>query len=232
MKQFFIALLFSAQALMAFSQQPDLRRKIDVTGSAEMEITPDILYIGIALKEYYNGNKRTASIEELEQQLQKAVAKAGIPRENLAVNNISSYNYDWERKKNPNFAARKQYRLKLSEPSLFTKVLAGIDPRNIEYTNIESVEHSRMPEFRRQLKIQALRAAREKAGYLAEAVGDQVGDALDIQELNNDEGPTPMYANSVYRFKTEDAASDASAPIDFKKIKLNYQVKAIFELKK
>ena len=35
----------------AMAQQVDLRRKINVSGTAETEVTPDIIYIGISLKE-------------------------------------------------------------------------------------------------------------------------------------------------------------------------------------
>ena len=231
MKKVLMLSLFVAMAIVSFSQTVDLRRKIDVTGSAQSEITPDIIYVGISLKEYYNGNKKAADIDELEKQLLEAVVKAGIPKENLFINNVSGYNYSWERKKNPNFAAGKQYRLKLTDPSKFNQVLGALDPKSIEYTNIESYEHSKIAEYRKELKIKALQAAKEKAAYLAETLGDKVGDALDIQEINNDENPGgPMYANAMVRYKSEDAS--APADIDFKKIKLNYQVKVVFELKK
>jgi uncharacterized protein len=232
MKKILTLCLFLVTAMVSFSQTIDLRRKIDVTGSAETEITPDIIYINIALKEYYNGNKKAADIEDLEIKLVEAVVKAGVPKENLFINNVSGYNYSWERKKNPNFMAGKQYRLKLTDPSKFNQIINALDPKSIEYTNIEGYEHSNIAEYRKTLKIQALKAAKEKAAYLAETLGDKVGDALDIQEINNDENPgvLPVYANAMVRFKNADAPIPAD--IDFKKIKLNYQVKVVFELKK
>lgn len=231
MKKVLMLSLFAAITMVSFSQTVDLRRKIDVTGSAQTEITPDIIYVGISLKEYYNGSKKVADIDDLEKQLLNAVVKAGIPKENLFINNVSGYNYTWEKKKNPNFAAAKQYRLKLTDPSKFNLIIAELDPKAIAYTNIESFEHSKIAEYRKDLKIKALQAAKEKATYLAETLGDKVGDALDIQEINNDENPgVPMYANAMIRYKSEDAS--APADIDFKKIKLEYQVKVVFELKK
>lgn len=51
-----IVALFS---LSAMAQQVDLRKKISVSGSAETEITPDIIYISISLKEYLkDGNSK------------------------------------------------------------------------------------------------------------------------------------------------------------------------------
>jgi len=225
--------LLSASTFFSFAQTLDTRRKIEVTGTAETEITPDIIYVVISLKEYYNGNKKAANIDELEKQLLDAVIKSGIGKENLFVNNISSYNYILEKKKNPNFAASKQFRIKLSDPSKFNQVLSALDPKSIEYTNIESYDYSRMAELRKELKIKALQAAMQKATYLAEAVNDKVGNALEIQELNNDESPIrPVYANAVFKYNAADAAESAPADIDFKKIKINYQMRVTFELKK
>ncbi len=169
-----------------FSQSIDLRRKIDVTGSAQTEITPDIIYVGISLKEYYNGNKKVSDIDELEKQLLEAVVKAGIPKENLFINNVSGYNNSWEKKRTP-ISQLRNNTPEINRSSKFNQVLGALDPKSIEYTNIESYEHSKIADYRKELKIKALQAAKEKAAYLTETLGDKVGDALDIQEINNDE---------------------------------------------
>jgi uncharacterized protein YggE len=229
MKKIVMLCFLAVVAIAGYSQTVDLRRKIDVVGSADMEITPDIIYVGISLKEYYNGNKKAADIDELEKDLQKAVVKAGIPKENLFINNVSAYNYTLLKKKNPNFAASKQYRIKLTDPSKFNEILSALDPKAIESTNIDSYDHSKMAEFRKELKIKALEAAKEKAKYLADAVNDKIGSALEIQELNNDgNNPMPVFANTMVRYKSDDGGEPAD--IDFKKIKLHYEVKTIFEL--
>ncbi len=64
------------------------------------------------------------------------------------------------------------------------------------------------------------------------SIGGSLGSPLDITEINNEYYPQPIYrANTM--MKTE-AAMDAAASmpdIDFKKIKLTYQMKAVFEIK-
>jgi len=233
MRKIFFVALISGIAITTSAQTLDLRRKIEVSGSAETEVTPDIIYVGISLKEYYrdNANKKKVDIEDLEKQLQTAVLNAGIPKENFTINNISSYNYTWEKKKNPDFLARKQYRIKVTDLNKFNQILNGVDARAIEYTNIESYDYSKMESLKKDLKIKALQAAKDKASYLAEAVNDKVGDAIEIQEINNEVYPQPYYRANVM-MKAETASADSSMPdIDFKKIKLNYQMRAIFELK-
>ncbi|MBC8054765.1 MAG: SIMPL domain-containing protein [Sphingobacteriaceae bacterium] len=232
-KLVFIALL-SSLSLSGFSQNVDTRRRIEVSGSAEAEVTPDIIYVGISLKEYFRDNtKKKVEIEELEKQLQTAVLNAGIPKENFTINNISSYNYAYERKKNPGFLARKQYRIKVTDLNRYNQIISAIDPKGVEYTNIESYDYSKIEALKQDLKIRALRAAKDKASYLAAAVDDRVGDALEIQEINNEYYPQPMYRANVAMLDKGMGAEAAPMPdIDFKKIKLNYQMRAVFELKK
>lgn len=231
MKRLMIIALLSIFSISGFAQPADLRRKIEVSGTAETEVTPDIIYIGISLKEYFkdNANKKKVEIEELEQQLQTAVQKAGVPDADFTINNISSYNYSFEKKKNPEFLAKKQYRIKLSDLSKLNQILSAVEPKGIEYTNIESYDYSKIESLKQELKIKALKAAKEKATYLAAAVGDKIGAALNIQEINNESYPQPMYRANVASFEAK--AMDSSMPeIDFKKIKLNYEMRAVFEL--
>ncbi len=209
------------------AQQVDLRRKINVSGSAETEVTPDIIYIGISLKEYLNGKKKV-EITELEKQLYAAVQKAGIAKENLTVSNLSSWNYATEKKKNPDFLASKQYRLKVSDLNKFNSIIEAIDAKGIASTNIESYDYSKIEGLKKELKIKALLAAKEKAAYMVEALGDKLGAVIDIQD-GGDNVIQPVYRN--YMMKAEMADAGAAPEIDFKKIKLNFTVNAVFEIK-
>lgn len=200
-------------------------------GSAETEVTPDIIYISISLKEYFrdNNNRKKVEIEDLEQQLQSAVLKAGIPKENFTINNISSYTDYWNRKKDPAFLASKQYRIKVSDLTKLNEILSAVDPKGIAYSNIDGYDYSKMESLKKELKIKALLAAKEKASYLTAALGQKVGKAIEIQEINNEYYPQPMYrANTMMKSDVSEAA--AMPEIDFKKIKLNYQMRTVFEI--
>src|SRR5687767_10306806 len=63
-------------------------KKIEVTGSAEMEVTPDEIYFSVSLREYFKDKDRNkVGITELEKQLQSAVNAAGVPKENFQIEN-------------------------------------------------------------------------------------------------------------------------------------------------
>ena len=67
--------------------------------SAEIEITPDEIYVEIQLQEYKDGSKKV-QLNTLESQLVKGVVKVGIGEENLTVSNVSGYNWNWRQTKN------------------------------------------------------------------------------------------------------------------------------------
>ncbi|MEJ7557416.1 MAG: SIMPL domain-containing protein [Pedobacter sp.] len=231
-----LAIAFAAVlSLSASAQQVDLRKKISVSGSSEMEVTPDIIYLSISLKEYFkdNSNKKKVDITTLENQLFTAVQKAGLDKDNLTINNLSSYNYATEKKKNPDFLASKQYRLKVTDLNKWNDIIGAVDAKGIAYTNIESYDYSKIEALKKDLKVKALQAAKIKASYLVEALGDKLGSVIDIQEVNNEQYPQPIYrTNMMMKSAMADVnAEAAAADIDFKKIKLNYTMNTVFEIK-
>ena len=230
MKKLFILAALLTVTLTTFAQTPDLRRKIEVTGSAEQEVTPDIIYVSISLKEYLNG-KNKVDITTLEKQLQKAATDAGIAKEDFTISNINSYNYIIKKKSDPNFLASKQYRIKMRDLNAINVILSKIDDKGIQSTAVDSYDYSKIAELRRDLKIKALQAAREKATYLLNSIGEKLGGAIDIQDIDNEPMNQPVRYNMAFKSVQADGAAEQS-DVDFKKIKLNYQVRAVFEIVK
>ncbi|GAA4927125.1 SIMPL domain-containing protein [Mucilaginibacter defluvii] len=230
MKKLMMMVAFFAATYGAFAQTADLRRKIEVTGIAEKEVTPDIINVSVSLREYMDGKKKI-SISELEKQLEKAVAAAGVAKEDFTVNNVSSWNMATEKKKNPDFLVSKQYSIKFRELNKYNQILSKIDPKGIQSTNIDSYDYSKINELKKELKIQALLSAKEKATYLVTALGDKLGGVINISETDNSSFPQArMYANMSMRGAAE-AGDVAESDIDFKKIKLSFQINAVFEIK-
>ncbi|EHQ26941.1 SIMPL domain-containing protein [Mucilaginibacter paludis] len=225
-KIFFAAIVLFT--LNASAQTVDMRRKIEVTGTAETEVTPDIIYFSISLKEYMDGKSRV-SIETLEGELQKALTEAGIPKEDFTINNISGY-ATYQKKKDPNFLASKQYRIKFHNLNKINQILASVDAKGIESTYIESSDYSKIEELKNQLKLKALLAAKDKAAFLLNGIGEKLGGAIEVTEIDNG-GYTPI-RNVMYMAKSAVADAGAGQDIDYKKIKLSFQIKVVFEIVK
>lgn len=212
-------------------------RKIEVSGFSEMEVIPDELYFTISLREYFKDEKNQKDkvpISALEKQLVKAVADAGLPKENLSVSGVGGYQQHWDKNKKPaTFLESKQYQLKVSEADKLDGILSKVDSRGIQYANMSRVDHSRKEEFKKEVKIKALQQAREKAAYLLEGIGEKLGPVLEIREVeDNAHYPVPMYKSNMRMMAAE--AADGSVPdsdLDYQKIKLSYRMQAVFEIR-
>lgn len=210
----------------AFAQNVDLRRKIELSGIAEKEVTPDIINVSISLQEYLDGKKKI-TLDQLEGQLEKAVNDAGIAKEDFTISNVSAWNNTYQKKKNPDFLAAKQYGIRFHDLNKYNQILSAIDPKGIQSTNIESYDYSKMTELKRDLKIQALLAAKEKATYLLSSINEKLGRPISIIESDNSNYPAPrIYANRAMVADKSTGDSD----IDIKKIKLSFQIQAVFEI--
>ena len=85
-------------------------------------------------------------------------------------------------------------------------------------------------QIRKDLKIQAVKAAKEKAQYLASAIDEQVGVAVTINEPG--EAFYPMYANvRSNKIMAQDVEQTDQAEVDFSKIKYKFEVTVVFALK-
>ncbi|POY35061.1 SIMPL domain-containing protein [Solitalea longa] len=231
-----IALIAAGFSTMAQTAVVNPVKKIEVTGTAEMEIVPDIIYLNIALKEYYkdNNNKNKVAIEAVEKQLQQAVIDAGVPKENFMLDNVYGYNYDWnirDKKRDPNFLARKQYRLKLTKLDKVNDILSAVDPKGIESVNVAEYTHSKIDDFKKELKIKAMKDAKEKAAYLVTAIGEQLGGVLEIYDNESQPVYYPRPMMAMYKSADAMGAAEAMPEIDFKSIKLKSDVRLIFSIK-
>ena len=207
--------------------QTDNRKKIEVSGRADMEVVPDIIYLQIVLKEYKTGSK-TISLNTLEEGLVKAINQLGIPKENLTVDNIYGYNWEWRKKKVDDFLASKSFKLKLSDVKLINNLIEKLDAEGINSMNVGEVSHTKIDEYRMQLKIEALKIAKTKARALLASIDEEIGVALDIQEMNYDN--QPMYARNTMTMEYK-MQGDYMSEVEFKNITISAEVRAVFEIK-
>src|SRR5690606_19715934 len=103
----------------------------------------------------------------------------------------------------------------------------------VQYSNVDAYEYSGKKELEKELKIQAIKDAKARATYMAEALGDQVGKALSVSESGYVNYPQPVYKAYRANVMMAEAAvmDDVSLDIVFKKVKFSYTVNVVFELK-
>lgn len=205
---------------------------IDVVGTGEMEIVPDEIYISFTLKERFDGKKKI-DIEDQEKELKKKLLKLNIDLNNLQLADASADYVKIKRKKN-DVIASKDYLLKVTSTSMLADVFDVLDEVKAFNADIQRVDHSEIEKYRKEVKMMAVRNAKEKAAYLLEAIGESLGKPLYIQERENYNEMPLMRKTAMLAVAAPEAADNQEQPLPeltFQKIKLKYQVSARFAIK-
>jgi uncharacterized protein len=233
-----IVLLTLSNPIISLAQQTNMDKptvkKIEVTGSAEQEVLPDEIYVTVSLKEYFKEkeNKTKIDIMVLEKQLQTAVNEAGIAKENFSIGSIDGYREWWGRKKPTTFLESKSYILKVSNLFKIDGIISKVSEKGVAYVNIDRYEYSKIEQLRKEIKTKALQAAKAKAQYLLEGISEQLGEAIEITEVNNEYHNPNVYSNmALMKTAAADATPMPESNIDVQKIKVRYEMKAVFKIK-
>lgn len=209
-------------------------KKISVTGMAELEVEPDEISVVIELREYYK-DKQKIDIEPIKKQFMDACVKAGIADDNIRLQNVGGYNVNnfWDRKKrkDPDFFASVSYIVKIGNTKIMDQLIARLDENATVNLYVSKLSNSKENEYRKTIKQDALKNAREKAIYMCDAIGEKVGGAIYIEEVNNEVYYPPM--GKAMMMATTNAAADnmETTSTEFQKIKIRYEVRAEFEIK-
>lgn len=215
------------------TQAPEKTAYIDVTGTAEKEVIPDEIYIQIIIREKYV-NKVKVSIEEQEVKLKNALKTIEIDLSNLFLSDANA-NYvkvSWQKK---DVLTKKDYTLKVTNATEVGKVFQELDKLEITEASISKVNHSKIDSLQQEVRVLAIKAAKEKADYLLAAIGEQTGKPLIVTEA-----PITLSRQDIARMPVRSASlgtssiegSDQKAyEIDFQKIKLSASIYVKFSIK-
>lgn len=205
---------------------------IEVVGNSEMEIVPNEIYISFTLKERMDG-KSKITIESQEAEVKKQLQKAGFNLDKLSLADASSGFVTVKRKKQEVLAS-KNYVIKVATTKEIASVFEVLDAVEALNADITRVAHSEIEKYRKEVKILAVKAAKEKAIYMLGAIDETVGKPLMIQERESydDIVPVTRMANMKAMAMEDSELSAEDLPeLTFQKIKLKYSVFARFEIK-
>ncbi len=241
----YILLLSAIFAFTFLTKAQDTQKEhsIKVIGTAEMEIVPDEIYMSVTLREYTNKDKKKFTIEELEKNLVNYIEKiTTTDKKDIKMDNMSAYVLSMKRK-NKDEIITKSYDVKFKNSQQVYLLYSVMDSLGISKASVSKYSHSKMDEYKKQIKINAIKAAREKANYLMEAIGEKAGKAIGVTEVTGfvsvDDGTDDnIRGNSFYRSRhsqsntTEDYASavEVGNTIGDKTIKLNYAINVEFAI--
>ena len=228
-KVFLLAFALFAWNILANAQESD-ERYVEVTGSSEIEVVPDEIHFLIQIKEYWEEEYTGKSKKEedfrtkvplamIEKDLRKSLRKIGISDEAIRTQEVGDY---WRKE----FLIGKQLDIRLTDFEQINSIIRSVNTWGIESMRIGELKHKDLPMYRKQGKIEALKAAREKASYLVEAMGKQLGEVIRIIEPAD---------NNISRYLPFQAQSNVSmgtaATEQYRVIKLRYEMTARFAIK-
>lgn len=229
-KVFLLAVALLTWSLVADAQESE-GRYIEVTGSSEIDVVPDEIHFLITIKEYwaeeFDGKSKEEDyrtkvpLEWIEKDLRRALRKAGIADEAIRTQEIGDH---W-RQRGKEFLIGKQLDIRLTDFEQINSLVRRVDTKGIESMHLGELKHKDLPAYRKQGKIEALKAAREKAAYLVEAMGQKLGEVVHIIEPaeNDISRYLPFQAHSNVKMGTATAEQ-------YRVIKLRYEMTARFAI--
>jgi uncharacterized protein len=233
MKSSVLVSLFLFVSIISFAQEGFKGEHfIEVTGNAKQEVDPNEIYVNVQLREFEE-NREKVSLEKLDKEFWDAIKGANIDKKKVSLANVGSQFGKLGRKDKDAFR-EKTYQLILSSGGELEKLLEKIEPVKVNQVVITKVSHTDIEKFRIELKVKALQAAKTKAESLLKSIGSEIGKPLMVREFENFYPQNDMATNVMVRSKVgyeAEGGMPAEDPTAFRKITLQAQVTAQFEIK-
>ena len=208
---------------------------IEVTGKAELEILPDLIYLKIILSDKENKDK--LALPEIEKKMIEILSEIGIDinKDLSLVDFAGNLKLYWIKS---DVKLSKQYQLTVHDSKTLQKIFFEFQKLGISNISIERLDHSEIEQYRKNVKINAIKAAKEKATLLTEALNQNIGKALYIQEADylspySASNTLQRTAVNVKIRGVSSISSNESMPteIEFESIKVESTILVRFELK-
>jgi uncharacterized protein YggE len=199
------------------------KNSIEVTGVAEMEVEPDEIIFNIGIK---GDNKN--QLADNEKLLFETLKNNGVKNEDIKFKSMYQNIYS----KTKIFT--KNFQFKINKKTDMSSLFEGLNQKWVNNINIAEIKNTKIADFRKTVKINALKAAKEKADYLLESIGKKVGTPLEITEIEDytSDMVVPMaYRSKVVNVQLEAADSNVDYSFDnIENIKLKYSIKTKYEI--
>ncbi len=196
---------------------------IEVTGQGKMEISPNEIYLSIFINEADRGK---LSMEKLEKDMLKRLTSLGIDTDKQLK--VLSFNSGFRnRVLGQKINTSKRYELMLQKTKQVPQVFAELERLNISNINLIRVDHSERETLEIEVKVAAVRSAKEKAEQMLAELGKKVGDPLFIQEFNRrNYGFQDEFAARTSSFAETESLPD----LDFRTIVIQYNIQVRFAI--
>jgi uncharacterized protein YggE len=236
---FLIIFLFTFGYANCQDNSEDKSRYIEVTGSAEMEVQPDEIIFTIKYSEYWKEEFEKGKVyadyvtkiplEDIEKSVLNELTNIGITKEQMILSDATSTTY-WVAE-GKGFRKSKTISIVLKDFNKVNEIINNVKTKGVIYMAISELKNKNITEYRKQVKIEAMKAAKEKATYLLQSVGENIGRVITAIEIENNNSYLWRQKNSYSNTMLTNNSTTSDNDENIKKIKLKYEIKVRFEIK-
>lgn len=209
----------------------DKQKVVEVTGSATIEVQPDIMDWDIRVQDDYDNLKSAVSNNESSvEKILEFLKSQGVKRERISTSGLRvNKNYTYYDSKVKKYTVTNYVWFSVNDINLYQKFADYFVSFDNVFINSTNLTASNEIETRKQARINALNAAKEKAEMMAAVFGKEIGDPLMISE-------EPVYSyfsntlNNVYT-PGERTESDSGPTFSRGMVTVTAKVKVTFLLK-
>lgn len=198
---------------------------IEVSGRAEVEVVPDKIYVQITID---GDSKGQETVLQQEKEMVQRFDALGIDVEKkLVVQEL--FNSALKSNKVTTF---KMYRLEVNSATQLAHVFQALQAIGIAQAEIESVDVSNKEELIQKIRAEAAQNARQNALVLANALGQELGEALYVQDYSTSPYEYMNMSTRDYAMaEVREVVAEVAPVLEFQKVTFNSSVRVRFLLK-
>ena len=202
-----LAFVLFTWSIVVNAQESD-GRYVEVTGSSEIEVVPDEIHFLVQIKEYWQEEYTGKSKKEedfhtkvplamIEKDLRKSLRKIGITDDAIRTQEIGDY---W-RQRGKEFLIGKQLDIRLTDFEQINSIIRSVNTWGIESMRIGELKHKDLPMYRKQGKIEALKAEIEG---LQKTVAQKSEEVSRIEAVRSEEAQKRQSVDTLLAGKDEE----------------------------
>ncbi len=222
------ALSLSTASMVAQNKKGSLESSISVSGTGKASVVPDqvVLTLGVVTQDptavvaKTDNDKAIASVLKYLQSLK-------IESKNIQTQVVSLDKRQDYQTKEFSYVASQDIVVNLMDVGVYETLIAGVMNQGVNSISNVTFKTSKTSELEKQTRILAVENARTKAEQYANALGQELGKAITVQEQG--QGGTFPVARANFVMKMEDDSADQTLAVG--EIQVVSSVSITFELK-
>ena len=225
-----ILILFAVLGTFAVQAQQinNITPAVTVNGEGIIKVIPDEVVIKSRIE--HDGDDAQVvkrKNDEVVDAVIKYLKSQGIPEKNIQtdyVNLNKNYNYD---NKTYSYVANQAISIKLDDLKNYEKIMSGLLKAGLNRIDGVQFKSSKMSSYMAEARKKAVIDAKIKATDYASSLGQSIGKAISISELETNNFP-PMYRMNEMKASSDSMEQETIAPGE---LEINAKVTVAFELK-